>query len=198
MLTLALALALAPPASPSTPSPASSTSKAAPAAKAPFAPVSTKTWSDMLAQHRGKVTLVNFWASYCVPCLKEIPALQALATEYAAQGVDVVFVSSDDPSTADYVAGMLASKSIAIAGQPNSHIVSDTDPQPFIDLIKAQTAPLSPPPWGGEMPYTIVYGRDSAPLQVLPGAQSKEAFAAALTAAVAAQPQKASQKASKK
>lgn len=198
MLTLALALALAPPTTPAPESTSTSTSASKSTAKAPFASVSTATWADLLTQHRGKVTLVNFWASYCVPCLKEIPALQALATEFAPKGVDVVFVSSDDPATADYVAGMLASKSIAIAGQPNSHIVSDTDPQPFIDMIKAQTAPLSPPPWGGEMPYTIVYGRDGAPLQVLPGAQTKEAFAAALTAAVSAQPQKASQKASKK
>ena len=43
-----------------------------------------------------KTTLiVNFWASFCVPCLQEIPYFQELAEKYKPQGVSILFVSLD-------------------------------------------------------------------------------------------------------
>ena len=42
-----------------------------------------------LAEHRGKVVVVNFWGSWCKPCREEMPALQAAYERY---GGDVVFV----------------------------------------------------------------------------------------------------------
>jgi len=44
----------------------------------------------------GKVAVVNFWATWCVPCVKEIPSFNKLHREYAAKGVQVVGVSMDD------------------------------------------------------------------------------------------------------
>src|SRR5687768_11005646 len=41
------------------------------------------------------VVLVNFWASWCLPCKKEFPHILELKTEYSAKGFDVVFVSID-------------------------------------------------------------------------------------------------------
>ena len=50
-----------------------------------------------LADFKGKVIVLNFWATWCVPCRAEIPTLVALQTKYGKQGLQVVGVSIDDP-----------------------------------------------------------------------------------------------------
>jgi peroxiredoxin len=49
-----------------------------------------------LASLRGRVVLVDFWASWCEPCAREMPLLQRLHEQYQAQGFTVVGVSIDN------------------------------------------------------------------------------------------------------
>ncbi len=44
---------------------------------------------------KGRIVVLNFWATYCVPCRKEMPDLAAIQNEYAALGVQVVGASTD-------------------------------------------------------------------------------------------------------
>lgn len=55
-------------------------------------PVSSE---DLFAEN--KITMVNFWASYCGPCIQEMPELEAISKEYAGKGAAVVGVVGDVP-----------------------------------------------------------------------------------------------------
>ena len=53
-----------------------------------------KTWT--LQELKGKVVLVNFWATWCPPCRKEMPDLEKLYKEFAGQGFVVLSISDED------------------------------------------------------------------------------------------------------
>lgn len=49
-----------------------------------------------LAQWRGQVLLVNFWATWCAPCREEMPDLSAMAEDYKDKGLHIVGIGTDD------------------------------------------------------------------------------------------------------
>jgi len=50
-----------------------------------------------LSSLRGKIVVVNFWATWCVPCQDELPRLSKLAASYADKPVAFVLISIDEP-----------------------------------------------------------------------------------------------------
>lgn len=49
-----------------------------------------------LSNYRGKVVLVNLWATWCPPCVAELPVLDQLAAKYADKGLVVLAVAGDE------------------------------------------------------------------------------------------------------
>jgi len=49
-----------------------------------------------LADYKGKVVLIDFWASWCAPCKTSFPALDAIYREYQEQGLEVLAVNVDE------------------------------------------------------------------------------------------------------
>lgn len=48
-----------------------------------------------LSSFRGRIVVLNFWATYCLPCREEMPALSAIQNHYAAYGVQVIGATAD-------------------------------------------------------------------------------------------------------
>ena len=71
------------------------------------APAPDLTWFDAsgrvhrLADLRGKVVLVNFWATWCAPCRKEMPLLSRMQREHEQDGLVVVYISLEEPQVLD-------------------------------------------------------------------------------------------------
>lgn len=71
------------------------------------------------AGYRGRVVLLNFWGTWCEPCLKELPEFDRLYRRYRRHGMTLVAVATDeDPGpVADFVAKHKLSAKIALAGE---------------------------------------------------------------------------------
>ena len=127
----------------------------------------------IVAPRKGRVLLVNFWATWCEPCREEMPDLAAAAKAFPAKDLAVVLVSIDSQKTGlTSVPKFLAQlKSPFVCWLAKYH-----DPEEFIPKVDSS--------WDGTVPYTIVYDRKGRPAQKLMGKQTAESFSAAIKKAL--------------
>ena len=59
--------------------------------------VRTTDATVQLSELQGKVVYVDFWASWCLPCLRSLPQINGLYEQYRDQGFEVVAITIDDP-----------------------------------------------------------------------------------------------------
>ena len=120
-----------------------------------------------LAEMRGQVVIVNLWASWCTPCLKEIPMLMQLAADLQARGVRLVGVAMDDPGEGAETARTLREQHFPgfrtwLRGEaPMDALVTRIDPA-----------------WNEVLPTTYLLGRDGQVAQRIQGMRSYEEFRA--------------------
>jgi len=56
-----------------------------------------------LSDYRGKVLLINIWATWCLPCRVEMPSIEQLHQAYRDKGLSIVAISVDDPGSAEQI-----------------------------------------------------------------------------------------------
>jgi cytochrome c biogenesis protein CcmG/thiol:disulfide interchange protein DsbE len=107
------------------------------AVPAPNFELPTRTGSVSLDSLRGKVVLVDFWASWCAPCARSFPWLAAMEERYAAQGLAIVAIDLDhDREAADaflerhpapfqvaFDAGGKTAEAFKVRGMPSSFLI---------------------------------------------------------------------------
>lgn len=98
--------------------------------------------------YKGKVIVLNFWATWCAPCVAEMPEFIKLDADYRNKGVQVLAISADD--TTDLKT--LVTRFVKEKGMTFPVYVQDTDdPQQMIDLINKD--------WPGVLPATFIYDK---------------------------------------
>ncbi|MGR3810061.1 TlpA family protein disulfide reductase [Jiulongibacter sp. NS-SX5] len=68
-----------------------------------------QTYEDLKGE---KLTLIDFWATWCKPCMKAIPELKKIYSEYQKEGVEIIGISCDGPRSVSKVSPL--SKSLGI------------------------------------------------------------------------------------
>jgi thiol-disulfide isomerase/thioredoxin len=89
-----------------------------------------------LAGYGGKVVLLNFWATWCAPCVAELPSLDRLQAEMSSKGIEVVAVSVDDADV-DRVVPFLGALGIR-------HLTPFVDPLHRIAYFSTDGADIAP------------------------------------------------------
>ena len=127
----------------------------------------------VVAAKKGRVVLVNFWATWCDPCREEMPALVSAAKGFSAKDLAVALVSTDSlKKTADVQKFLAAGKIPFVCWQAKS-----ANPQRFIDAVDKS--------WNGAVPYTLVYDRKGEVVARLAGPQTEKSFGEAVRKALA-------------
>jgi thiol-disulfide isomerase/thioredoxin len=104
-----------------------------------------------LSAYRGKIVVLNFWATWCIPCRKEMPDLAAIQNEYAALGVQVVGASGD----------MISERAAVLQFIKEARIN-------FPVWLGATTADMKRFGLGPALPGTAIIGRDGRILSLTP------------------------------
>jgi thiol-disulfide isomerase/thioredoxin len=111
-------------------------------------PLDEAAFRRMVSEHRGKVLLVDFWATWCAPCREELPKLLALHATYQAKGFDFVTVSCDEPEQETQAAAFVTTQ-----GAPGPHYIRKAeDDDKFINSMD--------PKWSGALPALFVFDRN--------------------------------------
>jgi thiol-disulfide isomerase/thioredoxin len=76
------------------------------------------------ASQRGRVLVVNLWATWCLPCREEMPAIEAFYTKHRQDAVDVVAISVDDRSEIASVRKVMAAYSYPAALAADSDLAA--------------------------------------------------------------------------
>jgi thiol-disulfide isomerase/thioredoxin len=103
-----------------------------------------------IAAHQGKIVVVDCWATWCVPCLKQLPQSVALAEAHASDGVVLVTLNFDDvegKKVPAKVTKWLTEKGGAGPHLVSAHSLSDDGAEIFGIA-------------DGALPHYLVYGRD--------------------------------------
>jgi len=108
-----------------------------------------KGLEPLLNQRNDTTYIVNFWATWCIPCVKEMPYFQKLHDEFSGEKVKVVLVSLDFLKHLDTRLKPFIEK---YRLSPQVILLNDPDANSWINKVS--------PEWSGALPATVFYNRN--------------------------------------
>lgn len=106
-------------------------------------------FEKFLNKKDGKTYVVNFWATWCGPCVKELPYFEKLNSEYKNKNVEVILVSLDFPHLYEKKLKPFIKKK-----QLKSKVIALDDPDMNSWIPKVDKS------WSGSIPATVIYKND--------------------------------------
>ena len=131
-------------------------------------PISADEFRKVLVHHRGSIVLVNLWATWCIPCLKELPELVKLKEKFGSQGVKIITVSTDEQADLNLAKKVLAERGPGL----NGYLETESEPEKFVSVID--------PTWSDVMPTTFIIDREGKLNTKLLGGKTREEFESAI------------------
>jgi thiol-disulfide isomerase/thioredoxin len=109
-----------------------------------------ETLEPLLQKKDDTTYVINFWATWCKPCVKELPAFEELHKKYKDQNVKVLLVSLDFPNQIDKrVIPFIKEHNL----QPEVVLMADPDQNNWIPKVSEK--------WSGAIPATLIYNNSS-------------------------------------
>jgi thiol-disulfide isomerase/thioredoxin len=135
----------------------------------PLPKINETSYPKMIAAQKGKVVLVDFWATWCVPCRKEMPEIAKLEAKLKVKGLVVVPISADEPENEAAAREFLTKSGIKAPG----YLKAPKDDDTFIRAID--------PKWSGELPALVLYDKTGKKVQIWKGETAVSTIEAAVT-----------------
>ena len=108
-----------------------------------------KGLQPLLEKNDDKTYVVNFWATWCAPCVKELPYFEQLRKEYASKNVELLLVSLDFPKQVDKrLIPFINKKQL----QAKVVLLDDVNENVWISAIDKN--------WSGALPATLIYNKN--------------------------------------
>ena len=131
----------------------------------------TSILNNVLAEKGSKAVLLNFWATWCAPCVTEFPMIVDLADEFE-NDLAVYFVSVDWLDEKEKAISFMKKQ-----GVDWTTFIKDEKDNAFINGIHEE--------WSGALPFTILYGKSSGEvLDYWEGEQPEKSFRKAIINAI--------------
>ena len=135
------------------------------AVAAPVESISPDRFKSILAAEQGKIVVVNLWATWCAPCLTEIPDLMKMESDLAEHGVVLVGLSVDEPRASTQPITQMRDKRFPAF---RTYARDQTEVDYLVSVID--------PAWNEVVPTTYVLGRDGKLAKRIQGKKSLEEF----------------------
>jgi thiol-disulfide isomerase/thioredoxin len=102
-------------------------------------------FEQRIKQSNDTLYIANFWATWCKPCIEELPHFETAAQHYKTQPVKIILVSMDSKSRTTQVQDFISKNNYT----SENFILSAGNPNVWIDKINSS--------WSGAIPMTVMY-----------------------------------------